>query len=162
MSVSFDKAFDRLIGHEAGYVNDPADPGGETKYGISKRSYPHLDIRNLSLGEAKNIYFRDYWMAVGVDASDAVRFQVFDFGVNSGIGTAVRKLQVALNVADDGNFGPRSQYALAHMPESDVLMRYLAVRLDFMTRLKNWPDHGKGWSRRIAANLMFAAEDNDI
>lgn len=162
MAISFDKAFTRLIDHEAGYINDPADPGGETKYGISKRSYPHLDIKNLTLGEARSIYYKDYWMAIGVDAPDSIRFQVFDFGVNSGIGTAIRRLQTALNVADDGDFGERSRNALMHMSESDVLMRYIAERLDFMTRLKNWPDHGKGWSRRIAANLRFAADDNDV
>ena len=48
MKLTFDTAFDRLIGHEGGYVNNPADPGGETKYGISKRSYPSLNIANLT------------------------------------------------------------------------------------------------------------------
>ena len=58
--TSFDHAFERLIGHEGGYVNDPKDRGGETKYGISKRSYPGEDIAGMTLGRAKEIYLRDY------------------------------------------------------------------------------------------------------
>src|SRR5574343_326744 len=59
--MTFDQAFDRLIGHEGGYVFDPHDPGGETKFGISKRAYPALDIAALTLADAKAIYRRDYW-----------------------------------------------------------------------------------------------------
>ena len=52
---------------EGGYVNDPNDPGGETNYGISKRSYPEVDIKNFSLGDAITIYKRDYWDAYHLD-----------------------------------------------------------------------------------------------
>ena len=52
---------------EGGYANDPNDPGGETNYGISKRSYPDLDIKNLSLSNAISIYKRDYWDANSLD-----------------------------------------------------------------------------------------------
>jgi len=59
--TAFDKAFEILIGHEGGYVNDVNDRGGETRYGISKRAYPHIDIANLTLAQAKEIYRTDYW-----------------------------------------------------------------------------------------------------
>lgn len=157
--MNFDTAFGRLIGHEGGYVNDPQDPGGETKFGISKRSYPQVDIKNLSLQDAKNIYYRDFWQPLG-DAHPAVKFQVFDFAVNSGIGTAIRKLQAAVGTADDGHWGPRSAAALEKMDLNDVLMRFAAQRLRFMTKLKNWPVHGAGWANRIAGQLDYAAEDN--
>ncbi len=162
MTLAFDQAFDRLIGHEGGYVNDPRDPGGETKFGISKRSYPHLDIASLTREQAKTIYQRDFWEPLGPDAHPAIRFQAFDFAVNSGIQTAIRKLQRAIGAADDGLFGPRSRAALAAQPVSDVLMRFLAERLEFMTKLKNWPHHGAGWANRIAGNLRYAAEDNEV
>jgi lysozyme family protein len=162
MSLDFDAAFQRLIGHEGGYVADPNDPGGETKYGISKKAYPNLDIRNLTLSQAKEIYRRDYWDVIGDDADPAIKFQVFDFAVNSGPGTAIRKLQSAIGVADDGIFGPRSRAALAALPVSDVLMRYLAERLAYLPKLKNWPHHGAGWANRIAANLRYAAQDNEV
>ena len=74
--------------------SDPRDPGGETNWGISKRSYPQLDIKALTRDDARAIYRRDFWAAVG-NAHPAISFQVFDFSVNSGIGTALRKLQQA-------------------------------------------------------------------
>ena len=53
--MTFDEAFDTLIGHEGGYSNDPRDPGGETRYGISKRAYPDVNIATLTLEQAKFI-----------------------------------------------------------------------------------------------------------
>ena len=162
MTLTFDQAFDRLIGHEGGYVDDPSDPGGETKFGISRRSYPNVDIKNLTREQARTIYQRDFWQPLGDDAHPAIKFQAFDFAVNSGIQTAIRKLQSVIGVADDGVFGPRSRAALVAMPVSDVLMRYAAARLRFMARLKNWPNHGAGWVNRMAGNLDYAAEDNEV
>lgn len=159
--MNFDTAFDRLIGHEGGYVNDPNDPGGETKWGISKRSYPHLVIVNLTREQAREIYKRDFWHRIEGDRlHDGVAFQMFDLAVNSGIETAVRLLQRALGVAEDGHWGPASQAAADAMSESDQILRLNAERLDFMTRLKNWPHHGKGWARRIAGNLRYGALDS--
>ena len=157
--MTFDEAFDRLLGHEGGYVNDPADPGGETNWGISRRSYPYTDIKNLTRDGAKAIYRRDFWDQLG-DAHPAIKFQVFDFAVNSGIQTAIRKLQAAIGVADDGHWGKVSAKALAGMELNDVLMRFAAQRLLFMTSLSVWDRFGRGWARRIAGQLNYAAEDN--
>ena len=157
--MNFDTTFSRLIDSEGGYVNNPADPGGETKFGISKRSYPDVDIANLTLDQAKAIYLRDFWNPLG-DAHPAIKFQCFDFAVNSGIQTAIRKLQLAVGVADDGHWGPKSAAALAAMDLNDVLMRFAAQRLLFMTSLSTWGEFGKGWARRIAKDLLYAAEDN--
>lgn len=160
-AMNFDTTFDRVMGHEAGYVNDPNDPGGETKWGISKRSYPHLDIAKLSREDARAIYRRDFWERIRADKlPDGVAYQLFDFAVNSGIETAVRYLQRALDVADDGVWGPHSQAAADGASESDLIMLLNAERLDFMTRLKNWPSHGRGWARRIAGNLRYGAIDS--
>lgn len=157
--TTFDEAFARLIDSEGGYVNDPRDPGGETKFGISKRSYPDIDIKNLTLDGAKAIYLRDFWNPLG-DAHPAIKFQAFDFAVNSGIQTAIRKLQAAIGVADDGHWGPRSAAALVAMDLNDVLMRFVAQRLRFWTALSIWPSYGKGWARRAADDLYYAAQDN--
>lgn len=158
--LSFDQSFDRLVTVEGGYSHDPADPGGETKYGISKRAYPNLDIKNLTREDAKAIYLRDFWNRIQADTlPPGVLFQLFDFAVNSGIETAVRYLQRALDVADDGHFGPVSLAAAAAVSQSDLIMRFLAERLDFMTRLVNWPAAGRGWARRIAADLRYGAAD---
>ena len=63
--MTFEEAFSRLMGHEGGYSNDPLDPGGETNWGISKRSYPNVDITNLTRAEAKVIYREDFWKVIG-------------------------------------------------------------------------------------------------
>ena len=157
--MTFDDAFTRLLGHEGGYVNHPADPGGETNWGISKRSYPQVDIKALTQEQAKWIYRRDFWEPLG-DAHPAIKFQAFDFAVNSGVATAVRKLQVAVGVADDGHWGPKSAQALAAMDVNDVLMRFMAQRLRFWVRCSAWPTMGAGWINRAAGQLDYAAQDN--
>lgn len=157
--MNFDTAFERLMGHEGGYVNHPNDPGGETNWGISKRSYPHVDIKNLTLATAKTIYLKDFWSLLG-EADPAIKFQVFDFAVNSGIQTALRKLQAAIGVADDGNWGPVSAARLAELDKNDVLMRFIAQRLRFWASLSVWPTFGRGWTRRAADSLDYAAKDN--
>lgn len=159
--MNFETAFNRLLGHEGGYVNDPNDPGGETNWGISKRSYPNLDIKNLKRDDAKDIYHRDFWNRINADKlHDGVAFQLLDFAINSGIDTAIRKYQRALGVADDGHFGPRSLNAAQTMTETDQIMRLIAERIDFMVRLRNWPHHGAGWMRRMASNLRYGADDS--
>lgn len=153
--MNFDTAFDRLIDHEGGYVNNPADPGGETKFGISKRAYPDVDISGLTLEQAKAIYKRDYWDKARCDElPPALAFQVFDTAVNSGIGQAVRFLQRAVGVADDGVLGPLTIAAVRRLDLESLMARYNGQRLDFMTKLSTWDVFGKGWARRIAKNLM--------
>ena len=156
--MTFDDAFSRVIGNEGGYVNNLADPGGETRWGISKRSYPTVDIKNLTQEGAKAIYLRDFWLLI--DCDPAVKFQLFDFAVNSGIQTAIRKLQAAIGVADDGHWGPISAAALAAMDKNDVLLRFIAQRLRFWASLTTWATFGKGWALRAAADLDYAAQDN--
>jgi len=161
MKLTFDAAFDRLMGHEGGYVNDPNDPGGETNWGISKRSYPQVDIRNLTREGAKVIYKRDFWDAAHADEMyDGVAFQALDFAINSGIQTAIRKLQKAVGAADDGWWGPITRAKVAEMSESDVIMRFVAERLDFWRSLSTWRHFGNGWAGRAATNLRYGAEDS--
>lgn len=157
--MDFETAFDRLLGNEGGYVNDPADPGGETNWGIAKRSYPDLDIKALTRDQAKEIYRRDFWDPLGT-APSAIKFQVFDFAVNSGIQTAIRKLQAAIGVADDGHWGPVSSAKLASLDVNDVLMRFVAQRIRFWASLSTWDRFGKGWALRAAKQLEYATEDN--
>ena len=152
---------ERLLSHEGGYVNHPNDPGGETQWGISKRSYPKLNIKTLTREAAIEIYRRDFWEASRADRLDpAFSFQLLDAAVNSGIAQAVRWMQKAAGVADDGVIGPRTLAALQTTGAADLVLRFNAERLDFMTRLATWDKFGKGWARRIAGNLRFAAEDN--
>jgi lysozyme family protein len=158
--MDFDTAFNRLISNEGGYVNNPKDPGGETNWGICKRSYPEVDIKNLTRDQARTIYYRDFWLIGQMDKIDpAISFQAFDFAVNSGIQTALRKLQQAVSVPDDGHIGPVSLAAIEKLGAARVIMLYIAIRLDFWRHLSTWPDFGNAWAGRAAANLRFGAED---
>lgn len=91
--MSFDQALALVLKFEGGYVNDPVDPGGETKYGISKRSYPNVDIRNLTPELAGTIYQNDYWGPAGCDRlTPGMAVVVFDTAVNCGKARAVEWL----------------------------------------------------------------------
>lgn len=150
----YEQCFKQLISSEGGYTNNPSDPGGETKYGISKRAYPDLDIANLTLDDAKAIYLRDYWNRARCDElPPSIAYLVFDCAVNSGIGQSIRFLQRALGTADDGVIGPLTIAAVSRVDAESLGARFLGQRLEFMTRLSTWDVFGKGWSRRIAEQL---------
>jgi lysozyme family protein len=155
--VNFDTAFHKLLGHEGGYVNHPQDPGGETNWGITvavarENGYQGL-MRELPVSVAKAIYRKRYWDAVRAEELPAeLRYPMFDAAVNSGPGQAIRWLQRALGVADDGKLGPITLAAAAQAP--NLAGKLLGQRLEFMTNLSTWPAFGKGWARRIAALLQ--------
>ena len=121
--MEFNDVIDKVLEHEGGYVNDPNDLGGETKYGITKRFYPDVDIKSLTKEDAKDIYKRDYWDKNKIDnLPDNLKHIFFDMCVNQGRGTAVRVLQRAINnkggnLVVDGGFGSGTKAALAkHKP----------------------------------------------
>jgi len=158
--MTFETSIARLLGNEGGLVDNPKDPGGLTQWGISQRSYPSLNIRALTREQAEAVYLHDFWMPIDADEMpDAIGFQLLDFAVNSGVGTALRVLQRAVGVADDGHIGPVTLAAIRAVEPHDLIMRFLAERLIFMTNCANWPDASRGWVRRVAANLKFGASD---
>lgn len=168
------KWLQRILGHEGGYTNKSKDPGnwtggkvgqGElkgTKWGIAANTYGHLDIKNLTVEAAAEIYIRDYLAPIhAYEHEDGVAFQLLDFAINSGPHRALLSLQRAIGVKEDGIIGPVTLAKLRTYSESDLIKLVLAERLDFMTRLPNWVTHGRGWARRIAENLRYGAEDSD-
>ncbi len=99
---TFDRCIRAVLSEEGGLSDHPQDPGGLTKYGISRRAYPDLDIRRLTMDEAIELYRRDYWNPVhGTDLPASLALLVFDSAVNQGAGTAVRLLQKAVGVTED-------------------------------------------------------------
>lgn len=158
---TFDQAFTRLLGNEGAYSAVAADPGGETMWGITKRVAQangyQGDMRELSQSTAREIYRRLYWDAIQADElPEEVRFDVFDAAVNSGCTQAIKWLQRAVGVYDDGLIGPLTLEAAALKPAASVLARFNGQRLEFMTGLSTWTTFGKGWARRIASNLQGA------
>jgi len=159
--MTFDQAFDRLLGHEGGYSNNSADPGGETMWGVTARvarADGYLgEMRDLPRDRAKSIYRRLYWDAVRADQlPDSVRFDVFDGAANSGPVQSIKWLQRAAGVADDGILGPKTMAAAAAAGTA-LAARFNGHRLSFMADLPTWGSFGKGWARRIAKNLLGAS-----
>ena len=170
--MNFDDAFKLVVGHEGGFTDDAKDTGNctsgkvgvgklnGTKYGISAAAYPTLDIKNITLDHAKEIYKRDYWLKYHCEKvpSDA-RFSYFDALVNSGPGGKTRQgaviwLQKALGVTADGIIGNKTIAALNDANGAKLAMMFNGYRLMFLTQLNSWGVYGKGWAARVAKNLI--------
>jgi lysozyme family protein len=152
--TDFDKAFEHVIGIEGGYVNDPKDPGGETKYGISKRSYPAEDIKNLNIERAKIIYRMDYWNKIkGDELPYPLNMFVFDAAVNQGVDPAIDMLQKTLGVTRDGLLGAATIKA-AQDARGQAMTMYLADRALRYTGTRNFDQYGRGWLRRLFVLAM--------
>jgi len=155
--MDFDAACELTIGHEGNYVNDPKDPGGETKFGISKRTYPAEDIPNLTLSRAKFLYLRDTWGPCGASAVPGpLRFHLFDFAVNSGPRTAAIHLQRAVGAYPDGQIGSRTLSAINNYDLRETAVLLNTARWGFMTTLSNFEHNKNGWWKRIRKNIHLA------
>lgn len=157
MSNNFEQAFVDLLGHEGGYSNNPADPGGETNWGITiavARENGYLgSMKDMDASVAKTIYAKKYWLSEFENLPYPVAFQVFDAAVNSGVGQAIRWLQRSVGTADDGKIGPVTLTAVSNINPLKLVLLFNAERLMFMTNLSTWGSFGKGWARRVASNL---------
>lgn len=166
---SYDEALARVLEHEGGYSNDPGDPGGPTKYGITifdaraywKRDATAADVRAMPLDVAKRIYKEKYWNAMRCDELPAgVDYAVFDYGVNSGIGRAAKVLQRCVVVPIDGRIGPVTLAAAQRANAPSLIEQICEERVSFLRGLRTWPLFGRGWARRVrevhAAALAMA------
>ena len=151
----FQKAVEKVLQHEGGYVNRTDDPGGETKYGISKRTYPELNIRELTKEQAAEIYERDWWNLYGYERilDEALSIKLFDLVVNMGASRAHRFLQESLNdcgcsLAVDGILGPRTIVECNSQSGRDVL-KALLKRADAYYHSLNKPQFLAGWLNRL-------------
>lgn len=129
MDTDWEKAIAFVLKMEGDYVDDPNDPGGETRYGISKKAYPNVDIKNLTLDQAKEIYKKDYWNPCKADELPSpFAISIMDMAVNMGVTKAKRTLQMALDVTVDGIIGPIT-IATAKKAHSWRVKKFLALRL---------------------------------
>lgn len=151
--MNFDTAFQHVLKVEGGYVHHPMDPGAATNMGITEAVARRVGykgaMQDLSVDLAKRIYLEEYWRPVRAEElPPAVRYAVFDSAVNSGVAQAVRWLQRALGVADDGAIGPKT-LAAANQANPDALRaRIIAQRMRFLTNLNTFGAFGRGWTRR--------------
>lgn len=156
---NFEPCLSALLGHEGGYVNHPKDPGGETNFGISKRSYPKEDIKGLTPDRAGLIYRRDFWQPQNCDLLPAgIDNVVFDPSVNSGRKRGAQWTQAALGVKADGVIGKATIAAALKADPVPVIRAACANRMGMLRGLKTWSAFGKGWSRRVAAVEAFSVK----
>ncbi|AOJ10332.1 glycoside hydrolase family 108 protein [Burkholderia mayonis] len=157
---SFDDAFEALIGNEGGFVDNKDDPGGATRWGITERvaraSGYTGSMRVLSLNTAKAIAKKLYWDPLHCDEYDPrIGFQLLDANYNGG--HAVLWMQQAAGAHADGILGPATIAAVKAADVPRFIMRFIAVRQNYLTACKPWPIFGRGWIHRTSANLLKGA-----
>ena len=154
--MDFKDAIKVILKHEGGYVNDPDDPGGETMRGISKKAYPHLNIKELTEQDVKDIYHRDYWLKAKVpQVPDELKLIYFDMVVNMGRSRAVKILQQSISAKGvkttvDGGIGPQTiSNALKSGLEPERLRSYrVKYYADLVNRKPKLGKYWYGWYRR--------------
>jgi lysozyme family protein len=156
---TYSKALELVLKWEGGYVNHPADPGGETNCGVTQRVYaawrkvrglPVRSVRHITPDECRAIYSAQYWSAIKGDVlNPGVDYVLFDLAVNSGPVQAVKMLQQALGVKVDGHLGLATLAAAAKADAKALVNRICDLRLGFLHRLKTWKVFGRGWKRRV-------------
>ena len=153
--TTFNEIIEKVLEHEGGYVNDPHDRGGETNFGITKKFYPDVDIKNLTKEQAKHIYHTDYWRRGKCDEIPSrLRHIYFDMLVNFGKRGAVKVLQRAANARNkdkidvDGGLGPATFKAIQNL-ELERVRAYRVLR--FANLVIKKPEQERfwfGWFRR--------------
>lgn len=155
---TFQAALALVWRHEGGFVRHPEDPGGATKFGITRETLSRArgreatveDVRDLPQAEAAGIYRRFYWDAIRADAlPPGLAVALFDLAVHSGPGRAVMLLQTVLQVEADGRIGPVTLAAIRGADPRETIRLLTRERLRFLSRLSTWPVFGRGWRRRV-------------
>lgn len=159
MSPRFLDQMKRTLVFEGGYVNDSDDLGGETKYGISKRSFPRLNIKRLTVADATQIYWRYYWLPLYDVMPERVGQKVFDLSVNCGRKRAHQFLQKGLRslgykIAVDGAIGQRTMNAIEDAVEANqdlygALVKQAETYYRNLARRRRFAKYLRGWLRRL-------------
>jgi lysozyme family protein len=161
--MQFDEAIARVLGEEGGLVDNPADPGGLSNWGIALHENPDLTveaIRAMTRDQACAIYRAKFWDPINGDLLPGdLGWQILDFAVNAGMGTAIRKAQEAAGVADDGHWGPVTRAAVAAIAPALFGLRFATSKLRYYTKLSTFADFGAGWVNRVADDLESVAKD---
>ena len=152
--MEFESALTHILASEGGYVNHPNDPGGETRYGITKhtaRAHGYKGpMRELPLSVAESIYRKSYWDACRCDElPPGIRLAVFDAAITSGSAQSILWLQRCLEVTANGKVNAATISAASKANPHKLVFCLLDKRLAFVRQLRNWPTFGKGWIIRI-------------
>ena len=165
MDANFERALKLVLKHEGGFVNNPRDPGGATNKGITIGTFRRYvnakatvdDLKRISDAEVSDIYRRQFWNAVqGSVLPSGLDYALFDFAVNSGPDRAIKYVQAAVGVKQDGKLGNETLSAISQHPTARLINSLCDARLAFMRRAKDkqgrllWDTFGKGWNTRVA------------
>lgn len=166
-NYNFEHIMNKVFLEEGGYVNNPKDPGGATKYGITiavlsayrgKKCTP-TDVKNLTPAEAMLIYKKNYWSVIkGDDLPSGIDYVVMDFAVNSGTNRAARYLQALVGAGVDGVIGNETIGKVKKFAPDSLIDKYMDQRLAFLRGLSTWSTFGKGWSARVSRVRAYAHE----
>lgn len=157
---NFEQAVKKVLENEGGYVNDPTDAGGETKFGISKRSYPGEDTKNLTIERAKEIYKADFWDKIQGDLimDQLIAESVFDFAVNAGVSTAVKLAQRVVEVESDGIVGKKTLFELNHVDDLYFIKIFALEKIKYYAKIcEKTPTNKKyffGWVKRAIDQVI--------
>ena len=160
MKHNWEEALRHILKYEGGYVNHPADPGGMTNLGVTKRVWEEwtgkpateADMRALTPEMVGPLYKTRYWDAVrGDDLPSGVDLCVFDCAVNAGVGRASKFLQQSVGVTADGQIGPKTVEATTAKPADEVVAKFCDLREAHYKSLPTFATFGKGWMRRLAS-----------
>lgn len=155
--ADFNLAVAKILKDEGGYVNNPDDKGGETKYGISKRSYPNVDIKNLTQEQAADIYRKNYWRNYSGINSQEIADILFEVSVNCGTTASNRMAQKALvkcgaNIVVDGLFGIQTLAAINSQPEqwllAEIQLQQINYYVGIVSKNKSQSVFLLGWIKR--------------
>lgn len=173
MNPAFESAFKRIVGHE-GVLSMRANDAGNwtggkvnvgelkgTKYGISAAAFPNVDIKNLTLLQAKELYKAEYWDKHKMDLIDstALKYQMFDYGINSGMSRMFKAIQSILDKKETGSMSLQLSQDINSMNARSLATLLLSQRLTYLTNHADWKINSAGWTRRQAGNLAYLAED---
>lgn len=159
MKANFAPSLAAVLIHEGGYSNDRLDPGGATNKGVTQAVYDDWrrakglatrSVRSLEQAEVEAIYRKRYWDACRCDdLPSGLDYCIFDFAVNSGVNRAVRYLQRAAGVLDDGQIGPVTLAAVKAKGAPCLIAAISAARQAFLEQLATFGRFGTGWTRRV-------------
>ena len=158
MLSNWDNSFKLMLKSEGGFVNHPSDPGGMTNLGVTKATWENwvgrgsdeAEMRGLTPEKVEPMYKNKFWDAVrGDELKVGIDYLMFDFAVNAGAGRAIKTLQTAIGVPDDGGFGPVTMASMKSYEPVKLIERFSQAKEDFYRSLNTFDVFGKGWLNRV-------------
>ena len=156
MSSNFQECLDLVLKSEGGWVNNPADPGGETNLGVTKRVWEEYvghavkTMKNLTKDDVAPMYELKYWRPCYCEVLPrGLDFVIFSMGVNAGPGRSVKLLQQSIGCVPDGVIGPRTRELISASNSANLIAKFSETRREYYKSLKTFPIFGKGWIARV-------------